>query len=184
MGRGQAAGGRLFLFWLLLWCRQLLLEGWAHGQLQEGLPCLGCRPFAAAIFGFRKQASCRVAVPPQQRCRPLRLGLSSACRYACRLLFAALQEDWFGDPNAVRQKVGLIDEQPSTSRKEASGRRWGAWAELACQRWLLGTLCTCDAPQIWLSEQQAICCASEARTVCLRAALCSAASLARVSQWP
>ncbi len=37
-------------------------------------------------------------------------------------LFASLlQEEWFGDPDAVRNKVGLIDEQPSTRRAEASG---------------------------------------------------------------
>ncbi|EFN58957.1 hypothetical protein CHLNCDRAFT_137543 [Chlorella variabilis] len=29
-----------------------------------------------------------------------------------------LQEEWFTDPDGVRGKVGLLDEQPSTSRKE------------------------------------------------------------------
>lgn len=29
-----------------------------------------------------------------------------------------LQEDWFTDPDAVQKKVGLVHEQPSTSRKE------------------------------------------------------------------
>lgn len=34
------------------------------------------------------------------------------------------QEDWFTDPDAVREKVGLLDEQPSTRRKEV-GRQPG-----------------------------------------------------------
>lgn len=29
-----------------------------------------------------------------------------------------LQEEWFADPEAVQVKVGLVDEQPSTRRKE------------------------------------------------------------------
>ena len=43
-------------------------------------------------------------------------GLLSSIKYQSSSCLP--QEEWFSDPDAVRRKVGLVDEQPSTRRKE------------------------------------------------------------------
>ncbi len=49
----------------------------------------------------------------------MRADVNSIVKQMCALwLVAYLQEEWFTDPDGVRFKVGLLDEQPSTSRKK------------------------------------------------------------------
>lgn len=79
-------------------------------------------------------------------------------------LLQSRQEEWFGDPDAVRNKVGLIDEQPSTRRVEASSggvvvavafeelllRPWLVWLACAAAVWscpCLNSMCMSCLPQ-------------------------------------
>lgn len=86
---------------------------WDLGKLQVGGWVL-----------LRAGGACsRSRQPPAARSSGWLAGHAGACRpgCACCARCAAPQEEWFGDPDRVRAKVGLIDEQPSTRCKEVGG---------------------------------------------------------------
>lgn len=86
---------------------------------QAWVPAAGCRS-AGRRAGADVCCCPRRALP-----RLMHTPTPSLC-----CLRPALQEDWFGDPDAVRSKVGLLDEQPGSSRAEVR-RRGGAQPEAA-----------------------------------------------------
>lgn len=80
-------------------------------------PAAGGRPFEQLLSCMR----CPAMLLPSSRwlaAHVLRLMSSNVS-----LCPRSLQEEWFTDPDGVRGKVGLLDEQPSTSRKEVGGPR-------------------------------------------------------------